>query len=128
MSEALTEVQDKETINNKDILNLKDTVGDIYPIKDQEYDEYDEFKKYETTKEIIDLRVEIKPEEPKPSPINDKGDILLNDMTIEQLRNAVNNLMIINKDYENRARRIQAIWNDKKQVKLRYIQLRDRLK
>lgn len=125
MSEALTEVQDKETINNKDILNLKDTVGDIYPIKDQEYDE---FKQYETTKEIIDLRVEIKPEEPKPSPINDKGDILLNDMTIEQLRNAVNNLMIINKDYENRARRIQAIWNDKKQVKLRYIQLRDRLK
>lgn len=123
MSEALTEVQDKETINNKDILNLKDTVGDIYPIKDQEYDE---FKQYETTKEIIDLRQETTP--PSTKPINDKGDILLNDMTIEQLRNAVNNLMIINKDYENRARRIQAIWNDKKQVKIRYIQLRDIIK
>ena len=105
----------------------QEAIKDQEMIKDQEYDE---FKQYETTKEIIDLRAEIKPEEPKPE--LKEGQMLISEMTIEQLRNAVTNLMTVNnqlnaikKDYEDRARRIQVIWNSKAEVKKRYFFLRD---
>lgn len=83
--------------------------------------EYDELHHYEKPSEL---------EQPKPEV--PKGHILIDDMTIEQLRNCVRNLADANKskdviiaDYKGRAREIEKRLCDKKWVKARYENLRD---
>jgi hypothetical protein len=102
--------------------------------------EYDEFKQYETTKDIIDLRSEMKEPQPQLTPTDttekpkeQEGGMLLLDMNIDQLRTAVVNLMNKNyaietklKDYENRAVRINAIWQNPKKIKERLRFLRNK--
>lgn len=90
--------------------------------------EYDELHHYEKPAELEQPKQEVP-----------KGHILIDDMTIEQLRNCVRNLAdnqvkmegyiknveATNKDYVSRAREIEKRLCDKKWVKARYENLRD---
>ena len=75
--------------------------------------------------EVIALR-----DQPEPPPVD--GQVTIVDMSKEQLQNAVVNLMNVQNqleqtlnEYQARAKRIQAIWSDKNEVKKRYFMLRD---
>lgn len=66
---------------------------------------------------------------PKTQPTDNK---LIIDMTIEELRDALIQTIAVNKkihdDHISYTRRIEEIWGNKKKIKQRYLELKDRIK
>lgn len=92
--------------------------------------EYDEFKQYETTKDIIDNRSDEPVITVEPPAQTEPKRVI--DMTLEELQQAVINLMSVNQqqhaiieEFKIRAEKVHTVWCDKKQLKTRLHQLND---